>query len=89
VIAMLVVGIIVVFVAVIAIIGALVSTLSDDSLYKQAELSVGLPPRLVSRRRLRRRSQQLRAIEAALTPGDPEPTPRCLVPHAHETLRRR
>ena len=77
------------FVTVIGIIGAVVSTLSGDGFGGQTERSVGLPPRSVRRKRMSRRSQQLRTIEAALVPSESEPPPRCSVPHAHERSRRR
>ncbi len=72
---MIVACMIVALVSVIGIIGAVVSTLSYD--------------RRDGRSRLRRESQLLRAIEAALAPSQAESPPRCAVPRAHQRSRRR
>jgi len=79
---------VIILVSVIGILGAVASTLSYHQLYGQTERSVELPPRSVRRKRLRRRSQQLGAVEAALGRVEADPPPGCSVPRVHERLRR-
>jgi hypothetical protein len=52
-------------VCVVGVVGALVSTLNYDQLYGHSARDYQ-PPRSVRRARSRRRSRQLRAVEAAL-----------------------
>jgi hypothetical protein len=80
------VTIVIVLVCVIGIIGAMASTLGYDGLYGQTE-RVELPRRSVRRKRLRRPSQQLRAVEAALAPAEPDPPPGCSSPRTHGRSR--
>jgi hypothetical protein len=73
---------IIALVTVIGIIGAVVSMLSRDQVG-------GRTPPSIPRKGLRRGSQQLQAIEAALVTAETKPPPRCSVPHASGRSRRR
>jgi len=67
-------------VCVIGIIGAVASTLGYDQPYGQGARGIALPPRAARRKRLRRASQQLRAVEAALVSQEPKPRSECSAP---------
>ncbi len=76
-------------VCVVGIVGALASTLRYDQLYGQNASGVQFQARSVRRPRSRRRSRQLRAVEAALATNESEPSPACSPPSRRKRWSRR
>lgn len=74
--------IVIAVVCVVGIVGALASTLSYDELYGQNPRRLEPPPRPIRRRRSRRRSRQLRAVEAALATPESQRAAAASTPHA-------